>query len=186
MQDTRETLSTPTISLHWLVAIGMIALTALGIYMEEAEAYGLYDIHKSFGALMLLLVLPRVVWRLRNGWPEEVGNYKRIEQWLSKVMHWLLILSTVLMPVSGILMSAAGGHGMHLFGLELMAETPDPTNAHEVIAPYPLLAAIGDEIHGTVGDILVFAIVLHVIGALKHHIVDGDETLRRMLGKQSR
>lgn len=181
--DTRTKLSPTTIKLHWVVAIFMMGLTALGIYMEEFEADYLFDIHISLGTLILLFVIPRVLWRLKNGWPTAVGNYSHFEHLSGKIVHWVLIMATIAMPTSGILMAVAGGHGLHFFGLELVPESADPSNPEEAIALYPMLANLGESIHSLGGNVLPVAIGLHILGALKHHIIDKDETLRRMLGK---
>lgn len=184
--DTKETLSPLTLRLHWIVALFMIGLTALGLYMEEFEAEYLFDIHISLGVLILVFVIPRVVWRLKNGWPAAAGNYTKIEHLSGKIVHWVLIVFTVLMPVSGIVMAIAGGHGLHFFGLTLVPESIDPNNAEEVIMLSPLLQSVGEEIHNLGADVLPIAIGLHIVGALKHHWIDKDETLRRMLGQAPR
>ena len=86
------------------------------------------------------------------------------------------------MPVFGFLMSAMGGHGVDLFGLELVACNPDPTNPREVIALNSTIAGIMHTMHFLAGYTLIGAVVLHIAGAFKHHIIDKDNTLRRMLG----
>lgn len=182
-RDTATILSNTTVRLHWLVAIMMIGLLATGIYMEEQEVYALYPWHKSLGVLILLLVIPRIIWRILNGWPQAQGKYSSIETLLAKLVHWLLILGTILMPISGVMMSGFGGHGVFVFGIELMAMNPDPTNPTEALAVNELLAGLGHEMHGFGGDVLIVAIALHAVGAMKHHIIDKDNTLRRMLGK---
>lgn len=184
--DNSRYLSSTTLLLHWIVAVGMIFLTALGIYMEEFHVEQLFDIHISLGVLILLVVVPRLIWRYKNGWPVPAGHYTQMEHLAGKVVHWLLLLATLLMPLSGILMAVAGGYGLHLFGIELVAETPDPNNPEEALALSPALAQLGEAIHGLGGILLPVAIALHIVGALKHHVVDKDETLRRMLGKQPR
>lgn len=182
MPDTASKLSPVSIGLHWLVGIMMITLLAVGIYMEENEVYFLYPIHKSFGVLVILVAVPRIIWRIKNGWPAPAAEYKGYEQLLSRLVHWLLILATVMMPISGMLMSGMGGHGIAVFGLELMANNPDPADPGSVIAVNGSLAGLGHTMHGIGGNVLLFAVVLHVVGALKHHVVDKDGTLRRMLG----
>lgn len=85
--DTPNKFSPITVILHWIVALTIIALLAIGVFMVETEAYYLYDWHKSFGFLIFFIVLCRVVWRLKNGWPTPVGQYSNIEQSLAKVAH---------------------------------------------------------------------------------------------------
>jgi len=181
IKDTKEYLSPITIHLHWIVAAFMIFLTALGIYMEEVGAENLFDLHISLGTLILIFVLPRIIWRIQNGWPEAAGHYTTLEHLSGKIVHWVLIIATLLMPISGVMMAIAGGHGLHFFGLELVAESIDPNNPEEVIVLAPLLANLGDSIHGIGGNVLPVAIGLHIVGALKHHLIDKDRTLTRML-----
>jgi len=88
------------------------------------------------------------------------------------------------MPISGFMMSALGGHGVDFFGMELVARNPNPMNPQEVIALNGSLAQIGHTLHYLAGYTLIAAVVLHVIGALKHHVIDKDGTLRRMLGAE--
>lgn len=180
--DTINKLCTTTVTLHWIVAILIIGLLATGIYMEENEVRALYPWHKSFGVLVAFFVLLRVVWRIRTGWPPAANQYKRAEQILSKIVHYVLIIGTVLMPLSGIMMSALGGHGLAFFGLELVAQNPDPANPDKVLPLNATLAQAGHTAHGLGGNIMIGAIALHVIGALKHHVIDRDGTLRRILG----
>lgn len=182
MRDTKEKFSSLTVALHWIVGVTIIALLAVGIYMESNEVFALYDIHKSIGIIIFAFVLARVIWRVQNGWPTPAGNYSNIEHVMAKVVHWVLIIGTLLLPISGMLMSGAGGHGLAVFGLELLAENPDPANPGEVIALNGALAGLSHQMHGLGGNLMILAIVLHVVGALKHHMVDKDGTLRRMFG----
>ena len=181
-QDTSSKLSTRTLLLHWVVGIMMLVLLTTGIYMEQNAAYALYPWHKSFGVLIIIFVALRIVWRFKNGWPPPIRDYVPWEKMLSKIVHYVLIIGTVIMPISGFMMSALGGHGVALFGLELVARNPDPINPQEVIPLYAPLANIAHTLHGVAGYSLVVAVLLHLAGALKHHVVDKDGTLRRMLG----
>lgn len=179
--DTKNKLSPITITLHWLVGITMLALLASGIYMVEQSAYAIYPWHKAFGFIIFFVVLIRVVWRLKNGWPQPVGQYHAIEHLLAHITHYVLIISTVLMPLSGFIMSAVGGHGVAVFGLEVVARNVD--SAGKVLAHDSSVAAIAHNIHHWVGELLIIVVGLHILGALKHHLFDKDHTLKRMLGK---
>lgn len=119
--DSVNKLSTTTIVLHWLVAIIMMSLLAVGVYMEEFEVFSLYPIHKSIGSLVIVLVLARILWRIKNGWPKNVAKYKPVEVALSKVVHWVVILSTLTMPISGLMMTIGSGRGLEIFGWEVVA-----------------------------------------------------------------
>ena len=182
MKDTLNKLSMPTIALHWLIGIAIIFMMPVAIYMADNEVFWLYPIHKSVGLVLFVFIVARVVWRVKNGWPEAVSEYQKWEQNLSKVVHWVLIIGTVLFPLSGMMMSGAGGYGIHLFGLELLAMNPDPNDANAVIALNEVAAGIGHETHEITAWAMFVAIILHVAGALKHHIMDKDQTLNRMKG----
>ena len=180
--DTKEQLSKITVSFHWVIALTVIALIVVGLYMDVMSAYALYPIHKSIGVIVFSLILLRVIWRLINGWPTPVSEYQRHEKILSKIVHWVLILGTLVMPISGMLMSGYGGHGFGIFGMEIVARIPDPADPSKVVALNENLAKVGYSLHGLTGKIMIGAIVLHIAGALKHHFVDKDFTLLRMLG----
>lgn len=182
MRDTKLQLSNLTIFLHWIVGLTIIALAVVGIYMDENEVFELYPIHKSIGVLIFLVIVVRVYWRFINGWLQPVREYNAIEHNLAKIVHWVLIIAMVVMPISGFIMSSVGGYGVSVFGLEIVVAQFDPVTK-EAIPHNATLAGFMHETHGIVGNIIIIAIVLHIIGALKHHIIDKDNTLRRILGK---
>lgn len=174
-----------SIRLHWLVGLIFMALLAMGFYMEMNEAYDLYDLHKSVGSLILLVAIARILWRIRNGWPQPSPQDKPWQILLARGVQVILLTATALMPVSGVLMSIGGGHDLATFGWELVAAIPDPNDAHEVIAPYPALADLGHAIHGILGNLVAAALALHILGALKHHLFENDNRLRQMLGQRT-
>lgn len=178
----RSQLSHATVALHWLVGIAVIAMLGVGIYMTETETFALYPWHKSFGVIIFFIAAARVIVRIKEGWPVPVGNYPSHERILAKTVHWVLLLGTVLMPVSGFLMSSLGGTGVAVFGFEIVARNPDPENPRRVIAHHAELASFFRSMHGIVAWALVIGILLHIAGALKHHVVDKDGTLRRIFG----
>lgn len=183
MKDSRERLSHTTIALHWVVALFVIMLMGVGMYMAENEVRSLYPLHKSMGMVALVFILWRVIYRLMNGFPPAAANYKAWEQTLSKVVHWVLLIGTLLFPFSGMIMSAMGGHGLYLFGLEVFASNPNPAMPGKNMPINKELAGFAKEMHETLGPIMLVAIVLHIAGAYKHHLMDKDGTLRRMLGR---
>lgn len=183
IKDTPNKFSPTTLILHWVVGITMIALLAIGVYMEEYDVYSLYPWHKSFGFLIIFVVIARVYWRIKNGWPTPVSQYSNMEITLSKVVHWALILGTIIMPLSGVFFTAMSGRGLDVFGLEVLAKNVDPDNIKKALAYSKELTSLGKSVHHWAGQIMIIAISLHVLGALKHHVIDKDGTLRRMLGK---
>lgn len=180
--DSRTKLSTTTVFLHWLVALMVVGALTVGVYMVNLEVYALYPWHKSFGQLIFLIVLVQVIRRLKNGWPPAVSEYSMAERMLARGVHYLLLIGVLLMPVFGFLMSVLGGNGVAFFGLQLVARNPDPANVSKVVPLNGPLAELMHSAHGLLGYVLILAILLHIAGALKHHLIDKDGTLRRMLG----
>jgi len=181
-RDSYDKFTRFTIGLHWIIAIAIIGMLAFGLYIEDLprgpEKSALIGIHKSIGLTILVLAAARFGWRLINGMPQPVGRYSTIERILAKTVHWLLLLGTLFMPISGILMSLSGGYGLAVFGLVIvpvLRNTPG-------FQPNEALGDIAGVLHAVGGKVLIAAIVLHFAGALKHHVIDKDATLRRMLG----
>ena len=182
-RDTQNKFSPLTVMFHWVVGLTIIGLLASGVYMAEAGVHALYPWHKAIGFIVLFFALARVVWRMKNGWPEPLGNNTQFMQGVASVVHWVLILSTLLMPISGLIGSVIGGHGLSVFGLEVFAPNFSVDDPEKTLPINYELSKAGATIHYYLGYVLIAAVILHVLGALKHHFVDQDGTLRRMLGK---
>jgi cytochrome b561 len=178
MSDTREKLSGLSVGLHWIIALAMIGMVAFGLILEEMPRSdgksALVQLHKSIGVTVLGLALVRLFWRVRQGMPAHVGVYTALEQTLAKVTHAFLLLATLLLPLSGLLASIGNARAVSLFGMPFIPQLLAQKNE--------LLAKIGGASHAILGKLIIAAILLHVIGAVKHHLVDRDGTLRRMLG----
>ncbi|MDD1780828.1 cytochrome b [Enterovibrio sp. ZSDZ35] len=170
-------LSKQTIFLHWLVAISFIAVLAFGLYVEDLpkgpEKGEMIGLHKSFGFIILVLASSRILWRVKEGPISSIPGSPSWQEKAAKGVHHLLLLATVLMPISGIMMSVGGGRGLDVFGMTLIAAGEKKE----------WLGAVGHTTHEVLANIVIAAIVLHVLGALKHHLVDKDATLKRMTGR---
>ena len=178
MRDYAEKFSTPTVWLHWIIAIGMIAMLAFGLYIEEQprspDKGQLLGLHKSFGLIIFVIAVTRISWRYKNKFPKPLSLMPRWQKKLAKVTHWVLIIGTVLMPVSGIIMTVGVGHSVAFFGLELISGSGEKTES---------LAQLGHIMHGLGSKLIILFVVLHVVGAVKHQFIDKDGTISRMLGK---
>ena len=181
--ENKDKLSRVTITLHWIVALAMITMVAIGFYMMSQHAFGLISYHKSMGVIVLVVAFVRVLWRYHQGWPEPVRRYPRFEHLLAHAVHWILILATLLMPLSGLVSSVVGGKGISVFGVVLIAANRGADG--KPVAFNEFIANAGGAIHTILAYVLLVAIILHVIGALKHHWIDKDDTLKRMLGRRS-
>lgn len=162
---------------HWSVAILIISLLGVGLWMGGLDIetapykYDVYGLHKSFGIVVLALMIGRFCWRIYNTSVAPHANHKTWERHLAKVAHVLLYVMAFTMPLSGWGMSSAGGHAVSLFGLPMPALVPENKD----------LGGIFHTIHGYGGWFLIGLVSLHVFGALKHHFVDRDDTIKRMV-----
>lgn len=163
---------------HWINAALVIGVIGLGIYMvdlpREPATFELYNIHKSLGVLLLALIIWRFIWLKLSPNPALLPS-KPWEQKLAHSVRGLLYLALVIAPLSGWLMSNSGGHAVnffHLFELPTLVSESEAINA--VVKP----------IHVITGKILLpILILLHIAGAIKHHVIYKDATLKRMLGR---
>jgi len=164
---------------HWISAFVFIGLIALGIYMHELEdspeKFELYNLHKSLGVGIFMLMMLRLVWLKISPNPEQLSKNK-FEHILGHAVKGLLYLAMLGMPISGWLMSNSAGHDVVFFNL-----FPLPN----LVGENEMLHEVTEFMHGTFGYLLIAIVLLHIAGALKHHIIYKDETLLRMLGKNS-
>lgn len=172
--------------LHWLVAGLMLGLAGVGLYMSRTDTWSLYPWHKSLGVIALLFIAIRLVQRLRLGLPDPVQPTSAALHRAARWAHGALLALTLLMPVSGMLFSGASGHGFGIFGLTLVPHQDDPARPGEVLPYSASLAELGQQAHQWGGYLLLALVALHVLAALKHHFVDRDRTLLRMLGRKDR
>lgn len=176
--DTKNQFSKMTVTLHWLIAIAIIGMLAFGLYIEEMprspEKGELMGLHKSIGALILVIALYRLVYRVINKMPEPVSPVEPWQEKATLAAHGLLILGTLYMPISGIMMSVGGGRGLEVFGVQAIASGDK----------IEWMGDIGHVVHGFGSTLLIIVILLHVAAALKHQIIDKDDTMKRMWGKR--
>jgi cytochrome b561 len=175
LTDSKTGYGLVTIVNHWAIAVLMLGLIAFGLILEgmprSPDKGALIGLHKSLGVLVLLLALVRIGWR---AWQPAITPFAHQPKWeplAARAMHLTLIAATILIPLSGVLGSLYGGHDVSVFGLFTI-----PAQG-EVSA----VRAVTHVIHGP-GSYLVLALVAgHALVSLKHHVLDGDTTLRRML-----
>jgi len=162
---------------HWTVATLIILMLAIGLYMgvlpKGSEKGQWVDLHKSIGILVLFLGAWRVLWRVVHRFPDDIADMPPWQQFIAKSCHILLLTAILVMPISGYMTSSMGGHPVTFFGLFAMPALPQ----NEAIS------RAASSVHSYVAWILIGLIALHVFGAIKHHAVDRDATLRRMLGR---
>lgn len=176
--NTRQAYGVISIGLHWLMALLVIGLFLLGIYMTDLDYYHPWyqsapDIHRSVGIITLVLLLLRLLWRLVTVQPEPVGKDSRLLQRLAAWVHWSFYLLLIAIPVSGYLISTADGRGIDLFGWFTVPA---------LLPPIANLEDSAGEVHWLLALFTMILVGVHSLAALKHHFIDRDTTLMRMLG----
>ena len=165
--------------LHWLVAVVVAGLFALGFWMVDLSYYDEWyrkgpDLHRSIGLILFAVVAFRLLWRLVNTSPRPLASHKRWEVVSAHVAHSLLYVLMFVAMVSGYLITTADGSSISVFGL---FDVPSLTGRVKGM----------EDTAGAVHHWSTWALVglagLHALGALKHHFIDRDETLRRMSGR---
>ncbi len=162
--------------LHWLIALGIIGLIALGWWMVGLSYYDPWynaslELHKDFGMVVLLLVFAKFCWQVANRPPGPGAGLKPWERKASHAMHWVLYVLMLAVPVTGYMITTAAGQGVSVFGLfEVPAILPQSETARE----------LATDIHYYFSYGAIALILGHAGAALKHHFVDKDDTLIRM------
>ena len=176
MAEPRNRYSTVSLVLHWLIATLVVAQVALISAHDATEgplSREFVNLHKSVGLSILVLTLARLGWRIANPaipLPQEMPRWQKLLARTNHVLFYVLLLA---MPLVGWAASSAAGRDIVWFGL----------------FNWPLLPIGGGremagnlmDVHETAAKLLIFLVVLHVIGALKHQFVDRDNVLHRMI-----
>lgn len=174
IKNTQNRFGIVTIVLHWLMAVLIIVLLALGLYMTRIPIselkLKLYGWHKELGFLVLMLVMIRITWRLSNINPS-LAALPWWEVLAARAMHWAFYGFMFALPITGWLMTSAAGLPASFFGLFVF---PD------LVAPNQHLFSLLIEVHRWLAYGLILAFCGHTGAALKHHFIDKDDILRRM------
>jgi cytochrome b561 len=175
VKNTHEEYGLVSRFLHWLVFLVVVGMLLggqlLGMLPDGSIKSIVGSAHKSFGVLVFFLMAVRLLWRLVNPRPKFLGT-NLLLRYISEVLHVCLYALLLIQPLAGIFMSQAYGYPVVVFGWIEM-----PT----LVWHSPSLGGIFSQIHSVTAIILAAFIVVHAAAALKHHCIDGDRTLLRML-----
>jgi cytochrome b561 len=171
------------ILLHWLIALLILALLALGYIMtrpdiDPALQFSLFQWHKSFGMLVLVLGLVRAVQWGISVKVEPVATLSALERLMSSTTHKLLLVLGVLVPLAGWIIASVSPLGIPTFMFDLFVVP------HLPFAQSERAEALWSEVHATLAYTLLCLIVLHALAALYHHVWRRDDVLMRMLGRR--
>ena len=179
-KNTQESFGFVSKLLHWLMAVLIVGLFGVGLYMTELEYYdSLYHTlpwwHKSIGLSVIFFLIFRLIWKMVNPAPQAILSHKKWEVFLAHLLQKLFYGLILLIGISGYFISTAKGKGIEFFNF---FEVPAITQALEEDR-----ADLIGETHEILAITLIVLAVLHALAALKHHFIDKDETLKRMINK---
>lgn len=168
-----------SILMHWGVALAVVGLFALGLWMVDLGYYDPWrkdapEIHKSIGVILFALMLVRLAWRFLSPPPPLPASQGALTRRAAHAGHLLLYVLLFTVMISGYLISTAEGVGVDVFGWFAVPA---------LVSGLPDQAELAGDVHFYLAWSLVIFAGLHALAALKHHFIDRDETLRRMLGR---
>ncbi|TAG26261.1 MAG: cytochrome [Rhodobacterales bacterium] len=181
-RNSDRSFGTVTRVFHWLTALLILTAIPLGVIANQlpydtSEALAvkaqLFSVHKTLGVAAFLLGIGRILWALFERHPAPLHPERRGEITLASAVHWLLYISLVAVPLSGWVHHAA-----------VTGFAPILWPFGQTLPFVPQSEAVGTAAgaaHWVFTKLLGLAILLHIAGALKHHLIDKDATLLRML-----
>jgi cytochrome b561 len=164
------------IALHWLTAILVLAAYVISPGGREARVYAAAGdftrtVHETLGLAVFVLTVVRLAWRAADRQPDPIP----MPRWMhlsSKAAHALLYALLIAAPVVAILGAWLQGHPVTVFGIG------------DIAAPFAPGRDLGNqlaEIHGTLGNLILWVAGLHAAAGIFHHIVLRDRVLATML-----
>ncbi|MEO0400758.1 MAG: cytochrome b/b6 domain-containing protein [Pseudomonadota bacterium] len=188
LTNTADSFGSVAKTLHWLTALLILSLIPLGVVANgmayelktastpvdgllERTAF-LFSLHKTLGVTVFFVALIRIAWALSQPKPGLLNADRKLESFAAETVHWLLYGSLVLVPLSGWIHHAATAGFAPIwwpFGQDL-----------PLVPKSDSVASIFGGAHWVLTKVLALSLVLHIAGALKHHVIDKDVTLRRM------
>ncbi len=175
VKNTRQGYGLFARSLHWGMAVVIFAMFALGLWMRTLDYYSPWyrsapDLHKSIGILLLITLFVRVIWRFINIHPDD-SYLQPVERSLSHIVHGGFYFLLFVHMGAGYLISTVDGRAISVFGWFEIPSLYEQKGLEEQVGL----------LHEYLSYSLMALVALHIMAALKHHFIDGDPTLRRML-----
>ena len=182
LSNTQTRYGAGTKAIHWLMALLILTLIPMGWFAHQlpfetdaelARKAWLFSLHKTLGVLAFFLAFLRIIWAISQPKPGLLNADKKLESWAADTVHWMLYGAMVVVPLSGWISHAAAAGFAPIWwpfgqGLPMV---PKSTAVEHFFGA----------LHWVSGRVLILSLLLHIAGALKHHVIDRDATLRRML-----
>ncbi len=162
--------------MHWVSVLAIIGLFSVGLWMVDLSYYSEWyriapHYHRSIGILLAIVTIVRIVWKHMTVSPKIEG--KAYEVVAAKLAHALMYVLLFTIFITGYLISTSDGRGIEVFNWFTVP------SAGEL---FPNQSDLAGEIHFYAAWTIILLAGLHALAALKHHFIDKDNTLRKMLG----
>ncbi|RYV03936.1 cytochrome B [Shewanella sp. OPT22] len=177
LKNTTERYGLIAMLLHWIMALTIFGLFGLGLYMVELSYYdewyrGSLELHKAIGIILVAGLALRVLWRKYSKPPQDIATNTKLVNRAAKWAHRILYLILATLLISGYLISTADGRSIDVFGIFEVIAMPSMHEQQEDIAGVT---------HWGLAWTLIIMVGLHAAAAVKHHFIDKDDTLKRIL-----
>lgn len=177
LKNTGDTYGSVTKTLHWLISLLIICMLIFGFILSDMSDKNpmkseLIGLHKSVGMTVLLLMILRLAWRFINPQPALPITVPDWEKFSARSVQVLFYLVLFIMPISGWVMSSLGGHPVMFWGW------------FNTALPFTKNTQLAEEfftVHGVIAWVIIGLLVLHVGAAFKHHFIEKNNVLRKML-----
>ncbi|TDR22751.1 cytochrome b [Marinicella litoralis] len=160
---------------HWLGALIVIGMLAVGLYFNDMprgdeKSYWL-KLHIGVGGLFFVFLWFRVFWRVFTQSPQAFEQKKTLKR-LTQIVHWVLLLSVLIMALSGPFLIWSRGAPINVFD---WFSIPSP------MGKMPDFHELMEEVHAIVAKVLLVSIIIHTLAVIKHRFIDKDQLLSRMV-----
>lgn len=175
LRNTAQEFGTVAKALHWLVAVGIVALIVLGLQQADMERgpekMEVRALHQSIAMLVFLLMTIRLFWRLGNTVPDHPDGMPGWQRIAATLVHWGIYLAVFVQLSSGPMTTATGGRGIPFFGLfEISLPVAKDSERHH----------FWEEVHEFTWKVIAALLLVHVFAALYNHVIAKNDVLRRM------
>jgi cytochrome b561 len=186
MPAVQERYSNVAITLHWLIALGIIVNIALGLYFadlprSDPDKFFLTQTHKSIGLTILVLSLIRVAWRLMNPVPPLPASMSPVTRFAAHATHFLLYVLIIAIPLSGWLLVSSSPLGLPTMYFGWFAWPQLPYFSDLPRAAKKMWVHEFSTVHVYLAWSAIVLVTLHVVAALYHQFIRRDIVLGRML-----
>ena len=137
----------------------------------EADAAWYTHLHMSIGVSAYLLLWARVIWRFAAGHPEPHPGQSALLFPLAKYFHYLFLIAIGVMLISGPLMVWSDGDAVEVFALTIPSPFAAWRELHDLLR----------RIHGLTATVIIMGVILHILAALKHIVINRDGTFDKIM-----